>query len=160
MAEKSKRKLSVHEQNAYMHQICPGFKCRVQNGRLSCNGTVQPFPFTEKYAVRISYRVGELPRVYVDKPALKRRQADEPIPHTYTGDRPCLFFPPNDSEWSAQKIIAGTIVPWLAEWLFYYEAWSSTGVWQGGGVHFNAEDKKENGLGQSEQPSNQGDSES
>jgi hypothetical protein len=146
----NKQGFSIHEQYAYMRQICPSFRCKVQNGRLSCSGTVQPFPFTEKYAVRISYRIGESPKVYVDKPALQRRKATEAIPHTYPGDRPCLFFPPDDSEWSSRKIIAQTIVPWLTEWLFYYEAWLSTGTWQGGGVHPDTEGKKESGLGPTE----------
>ena len=96
--------------------------------------------------MRISYRVGESPKVYVDKLALKRRKSSEPIPHTYPGDRPCLFFPPDESEWSSSKIIAQTIVPWLTEWLFYYEAWLSTGTWQGGGVHPHTE-AQVSGLG-------------
>jgi hypothetical protein len=155
MAERSKRGLSVNEQYAYMRQICPGFRCKVQNGRLSCSGTLQPFSFTEKYAVRISYRVGESPKVYVDEPALERRQPSEPIPHTYPGDRPCLYFPPNESEWSSRKIIAQTIVPWLTLWLFYYETWLSTGRWQGGGEHPRAEDKDENAVEHAEQLSDQ-----
>jgi hypothetical protein len=31
--------------------------------------------------------------------------------------------------------IALTIIPWLLEWLVYYEAWLVTGEWLGGGVH-------------------------
>lgn len=136
MAVTSKRILSVNEQFAYMRRICPEFNCKVQNGgRLCCKGILQPFPFTKKYKVRISYKVGESPKVQVDSPALRRRQPDEPIPHTYAGYRPCLFLPSDQSEWSGDKILAETIVPWLALWLFYYETWLSTGEWQGGGVH-------------------------
>jgi len=151
MAERNRRSLSVHEQYAYMRQICPGFKCKVQNGSLICVGTIQPFPFTESYAVRITYRVGASPKIYVDTPALRRREPSERIPHTYEGDRPCLFFPPDESEWSSRKVIAQTIVPWLAMWLFYYEIWLSTGEWQGGGTHPNVDDKKDSGLEHAEQ---------
>jgi hypothetical protein len=134
-----------------MRQICPEFKCKVQNGRLSCSGTLQPFAFTESYAVRITYRVGEFPKVYVDTPALRRREPSERIPHTYEGDRPCLFFPPDETEWSPHKVIAQTIVPWLAMWLFYYETWFCTGEWQGGGTHPNVGHKRENRLENAEQ---------
>lgn len=135
MAERNKRTLSVHEQYAYMRQICPGFSCKVRRGKLSCEGSLQPFPFTKKYKVRINYQVGEQPEVQVVNPSLRRRQPNESIPHTYKGDLPCLFFPPNRSEWSSEKILAETIIPWLALWLFYYETWLSTGEWQGGGEH-------------------------
>lgn len=145
MAETSKRILSVNEQYAYMRRICPDFTCKVQNGgRFSCKGTVQPFPFTKKYKVRITYKVGESPKIQVDSPPLRRRQPDEPIPHTYEGPRPCLFLPSDQSEWSGEKILAETIVPWLGLWLFYYETWLATGEWHGGGVHpvINKKEKK------------------
>jgi hypothetical protein len=125
-----------------MRRICPDFNCKVQNGRLSCAGNLQPFAFTKKYKVRISYRVGELPKLQVDSPALRRRQPSEPIPHTYPGDRPCLYLPSDQSGWSAEKPLAETIVPWLTLWLFYYETWLSTGEWQGGGAHPRAEKKE------------------
>ena len=30
-------------------------------------------------------------------------------------------------------VISETIMPWLALWLFHYEAWHATGEWLGGG---------------------------
>ena len=30
-----------------------------------------------------------------------------------------------------------TIVPWIADWLYYYEVWLFTGEWEGGGIHFD-----------------------
>jgi hypothetical protein len=39
-----------------------------------------------------------------------------------------------------------TIVPWISEWLMYYELWLSTGEWLGGGIHpqkKNEQDEKE-----------------
>jgi hypothetical protein len=141
MAAKSKGVLSVHEQYAYMRRICPDFNCKVQRGRLSCEGSLRPFAFTKKYKVRITYEVGEFPKVQVVSPALRRRQPNEPIPHVYEGYLPCLFLPSDQSEWSAEKPLAETIIPWLALWLFYYETWLSTGEWQGGGKHPGTEKK-------------------
>ena len=28
-----------------------------------------------------------------------------------------------------------TLIPWTAEWLWYFEDWLATGVWSGGGEH-------------------------
>lgn len=36
--------------------------------------------------------------------------------------------------------VANTIVPWLAEWLEFYEGWLVTGIWYGGGEHPNVEE--------------------
>ena len=33
--------------------------------------------------------------------------------------------------------LANTIVPWVADWLYYYEVWLFTGEWEGGGIHFD-----------------------
>jgi hypothetical protein len=86
--------------------------------------------------------VGESPKVYVDRPKLRRQTPEEPIPHTFADDRPCLFYP-DGNEWSAKSPIALTIVPWLMEWLVYYEAWLFTGEWQGGGLHLGKPEEKE-----------------
>jgi hypothetical protein len=32
--------------------------------------------------------------------------------------------------------LATTIVPWIAEWLYHYEAWLATGVWSDGGDRY------------------------
>ena len=62
-----------------------------------------------------------------------------PIPHIYPNltvpQRPhlCLFHPPR-REWHLGLAIAETIVPWAAEWLFFYEVWLATGEWTGGGI--------------------------
>ncbi len=31
--------------------------------------------------------------------------------------------------------IALTIMPWISQWLYFYEAWVSTGKWFGKGTH-------------------------
>jgi hypothetical protein len=126
--------LSIHKQSAYMKLYYPEFNCRVKRGRLVCRGFVQPTSLHNIYRVRIVYRVGDPPEVWVEEPKLRRRHPDERIPHTYSDDRPCLYLP-GSGEWSPDKKLALTIVPWLSLWLFYYESWLVTGAWQGGGVH-------------------------
>ena len=32
-----------------------------------------------------------------------------------------------------KDLISDTIIPWVADWLLYYELWLATGEWLGGG---------------------------
>jgi hypothetical protein len=126
--------IGVHEQLALMRLVHPEFQSTVRDGALCCRGTIQPTPLNQAYQVRVEYRAPEAPLAYVDDPQLRRRDPKERIPHTYEGDRPCLYLP-GVNEWRSDKRIAETIIPWLSEWLFYYEVWRATGEWLGGGVH-------------------------
>lgn len=126
--------IGVYEQLAMMRVLQPSFTCSVSKGLLVCRGTIKPTEVNRAYKVRVEYRAKEAPRVFVDDPPLRRRKPDERIPHTYDEDRPCLFLP-RSGEWRSDKFVARTIIPWLSEWLFYYEVWRATGEWLGGGVH-------------------------
>lgn len=129
--------LSPREQSAWMRDIHPTFSCRVGGGRLVCRGAIQPTPLSHTYHVRVEYEAGRNPSVWVETPRLRRRQAGERIPHTYSDNEPCVFLP-GSGEWRSDKKIALTVVPWLSTWLFYYESWLVTGEWLGGGVHPHA----------------------
>ncbi len=128
------RTVGVNEQLAMMRILHPAFACSVRDGLLTCRGIIRPTAVNRAYRVRVEYLAKEFPKAFVEDPPLRRRQPDERIPHTYDLDRPCLYFP-RTGEWRSDKFIAHTIIPWLSEWLFYYEAWRATGQWLGGGVH-------------------------
>lgn len=128
------RTIGVHEQLALMRLLHPQFRATVQEGVLVCRGAIRPTSLNRTYRVRVEYRAPEAPLSFVEDPPLRRRNPDERIPHTYAGDRPCLYLP-GVNEWRSDKRIAQTIIPWLSEWLFYYEVWRATGEWMGGGVH-------------------------
>lgn len=119
------------------------FQCRLEGRhRLVCEGSLQPEPTAQRYRVRITLDAGRLPQVRVLDPMLKRRADDEAIPHTYdekTNPRPCLFYP---NQWHSSMRLSDTIVPWLLEWLLFYELWHVTGDWEGGGIdHGEGENK-------------------
>lgn len=96
-------------------------------------GTVRPLPLSETYTLRIRYKKYEGPEVWVISPALKLYEDAASIPHTYVGDYLCLHYP-DYKEWSSDKYVAETIVPWISLWLVYYEGWLATGKWLGGGI--------------------------
>jgi len=118
-----------------MQVLHPGFRCRIKrrpNGTiLLCRGELQPTALSERYHVRIEYRTGRRPQVWVESPKLLRRREDERIPHTFSDDRPCLF----KHDFRSDMWLGRTVVPWLQLWLFFYEAWRVTGEWMGGGAH-------------------------
>lgn len=123
------RKLSLHEQKAWMATQCPEFDCELKDGVLICIGRICPTPLSREYLVRVVVESKGRPRVYV--PGLRRRQPMEPIPHTYSESEPCLYFP---GEWRRDMKVATTIITWTSLWLVFYESWLATGAWQGGGI--------------------------
>jgi hypothetical protein len=73
------------------------------------------------------------------RPALRERSdfKDRPLPHVYwRDDKPFLcLFDPAQKEWNASMAISRTTVPWISDWLYFYETWSLTGKWLSGGRH-------------------------
>lgn len=142
------RTISVREQMAQVRLCWPHLTCQIRNGTLVCGGPVQPTAASRTYTIRLEYRVGRQPRTWVTSPRLERRGSapDQPIPHTYNSkrqgrERPCLFFP-RSGDWRSDKSLAATVIPWVYEWLVFYELWHITGEWLGGGIeHDQGSDK-------------------
>jgi hypothetical protein len=132
MADRAQRGiLSLREQKAWLLRLHPDFQSSASN-ILVCRGLLRPWELACCYMFRINYRIGKLPRVFIEEPKLQRRKPDERIPHTYSDDEVCLFRP-FGHEWNPSKPIALTIVPWLMQWLVFYEIWLCTGQWHGQG---------------------------
>lgn len=81
----------------------------------------------------------DFPEVIVHSPRLTRRpeEPERPIPHVFEeGMRllpPLCLFDPRERGWDPSRAIAETTIPWIADWLRFYEAWQATGHWAGGG---------------------------
>jgi hypothetical protein len=120
------------------------FKLVTQFGR-SATWAGKLRPRETEYEVEISYtaplaienfslRIVQ-PRVSVNKPLLTRHPVTwEKVPHVYQREsdpsRPYLcLFDPRTREWTPEKLIADTTVPWTAWYLYNYEAWRITGKW-------------------------------
>jgi hypothetical protein len=114
--------------------VWPSLTVQLSGDRLVIAGEVQPGELFETYQVRIIYTSGGVPEAFVIEPALRPRDDGQQIPHVYPGPRPCLYLP-GAREWTSEKLIAETVIPWLMLWLEYYELWHATGDWQGGGEH-------------------------
>lgn len=106
--------------------------------KIKWRGTIQPTPISQEYEVEIHFRLDEKPTIKVLSPRLEFAEGAEKLPHVYTGDLLCLYYP-RYKEWTNTKQVADTLVPWTYLWLFHYEIWMMTGKWHGGGKHPNLE---------------------
>lgn len=143
--------LSIAEQDREIRRLYPDFRLVGDVGLWAVwEGTLTPVRRT--YTVRMTY----FPRLFfpefqianprisitVEAPVigLDPRGTGELPPHIYPNiSRPefprlCLFDPATD-QWDGDKLIAETILPWTARWLFFFEGWMATGEWFGGGRH-------------------------
>lgn len=110
---------------------------------------IQPTEFSKKYEVLVQYdSFQKKPQVYIDIKQLEIEDKQK-IPHKYgikiiKGKEYvnlCLYYP---GEWNSTMNISDTIIPWISEWLYYFELWCITGKWLGGGKHPTIKDIKEN----------------
>jgi hypothetical protein len=128
------RRLGLGEQLAYLRVHWPNFRSRLEKGKLTSIGELQPTELSSTYTVEVSQPGGGCPEVRVLQPELKRGPNDEDIPHMYMQERLCLYLP-GSGEWKPDDPIALTIIPWASLWLYFYEVWRATNEWLGGGVH-------------------------
>lgn len=110
-------------------------------GLLEWRFQTRPTPLSRDYSVLLRYRLDRRPSVIVEDPDLPLLAEGRRLPHVYQ-DRPphiCLYLP-GSGEWTPQKIIADTILPWTDLWLFHFEEWLWSDDWKGGGEHPSDDD--------------------
>lgn len=100
-------------------------------------GKLKSSPIGDEYLVKVSYKKGSTPKVYIlDPPKLRLPVGEKSLEHVYNHNKQqlCLYYP-KAKEWNETKTIASTIMPWTIDWLYHYEIWLITGHWKGGGIH-------------------------
>ncbi|MBK6446519.1 MAG: DUF1669 domain-containing protein [Bacteroidetes bacterium] len=116
-------------------------KCRIENDTLICRGKFKPN--ANAYDVRLEFRAGCFPQVYVLNPSIKPNTDI----HIYSEGSLCLFYP-GDLKWRDTTSISENTIPWIYEWILFYELYLLTGIWEGeyvphGNVKAIAERKNE-----------------
>jgi len=111
---------------AYVRRHYPVLTCKVFPDRLVCVGDVLPFEGAERYRIKVDYRYGDIPRVRILKPLI---EADSRI-HTY-GDGTLCLYDGRKEPWQRTYHLYDRIIPWVAEWLVFYEIFRLTGRWIG-----------------------------
>lgn len=114
---------------------CPG-QGTIRQRQLTWRFQVRPTPLSRIYDVRIEYKEGSSPKIFVDNPILEELAGDRVLPHVYSEKpaRLCLYRQVR-GDWDESKTLDGYIVPWVSLWLYYFEDWLATDDWKGGGEH-------------------------
>jgi len=116
-------------QDLHIRNRFPNFDVHHKRGKYIWIGGLQPCLSSPIYQVIIDYQSGKVPEVRVHWPALASN-----APHLYQRGTLCLYWP-NEWRWHGDELIADTILPWTASWLYYYELWLDTGQWLGPSSH-------------------------
>lgn len=116
-------------QNLHVQHRFPGFVYRRECGAAAWRGTLQPRQFSQRYRVLVRYKLSSYPTVKIVSPALAAK-----APHLWKDGSLCLYYP-KEKPWQKDMLIAKTIIPWTALWLYYYELWLDTGKWLGPSSH-------------------------
>lgn len=107
--------LSIGQQVWAMNRRFPGFA--FERKTMSWYGTLQPTDESPDYRIKVTYRIPRSPQVWVMRPSI-----DPEAKHRYDDRSLCLHYP-KDDDWQPGFFLAKTILPWTAEWLYYYEVW-------------------------------------
>ena len=129
-----KNNLTIAVQYANVKKQYPQFKKSMVKNSLFVEGDIKPTPRSITYHFKLRYYVGKRPKIKIIKPELKRNFKNERIPHVYSGNELCLYYPKYE-EFSSRYKVSEYIIPWISLWLYYYEIWHITGEWLGGGIH-------------------------
>lgn len=112
-------------QGLQLQHTFPSFKRSPRSRDMTWTGTLQPTLESRVYTVRLGFHPSGVPRIRVLSPTL-----DAKAPHRYGNGDLCLHRP-KDRYWTPDQLVADTIIPWAASWLFFYEIWQDTGKWRG-----------------------------
>ena len=127
--EQLKPNIDLAVQSLHILHHFPGFTYQRERGCGVWRGTLQPRSLSSKYRVAISYKPCCYPKVRVVAPELLPSS-----PHLWKDKTLCLFYP-KEQPWRQDMLIAQTILPWTALWLYYYELWLDVGKWLGPSSH-------------------------
>lgn len=125
------------DQQIALMQSYPDASCYIHHGTLTWEGAIRPTALSRFYRVTVTYKIAIRPLVSVTGDELPGLD-DPDFPHRFTIDRKkksvniCLHL---GHEFDSSQLISECIIPWAAEWLYFYEIWLATGEWCGGGKH-------------------------
>ncbi|WP_460577313.1 hypothetical protein, partial [Hymenobacter coalescens] len=107
----------LHREKALIAKHYPRFKFNLTRTMLRCIYAI-PSPTSDKlYKTEITYTPPMAPKVHILDPPIEMNKHT----HVYADDSLCLYYP-GDLSWSyGTHHIYDKIIPWIAEWIVYYE---------------------------------------
>lgn len=137
MATKIKEKpLSLAIQAAKIKKRFPQSQILKSPDQIIWKGSLTPSWWGDIYDIKILYKTGGHPHVYVINKILQLYPGKKSLPHVYCNNKQwlCLYYK-KANEWKSTMFIADTVIPWTSEWLYHYEIWAGSGKWNGKGIH-------------------------
>ncbi|MFC2087086.1 hypothetical protein ACFLSA_02855 [Bacteroidota bacterium] len=143
MVKIKSKKLNIFVQAAKIKKCFPDSKVTTTSNKLIWKGTLKPTPLSDSYDIKLEYKIGFHPCIYVINKKLEFYPGEKTLPHVYSTEKQwlCIYYR-KAREWTSQQLIADTIIPWTSEWLYQYEFWLATGNWFGRGIHGKQEPYK------------------
>ncbi|MBI3137732.1 MAG: hypothetical protein HYZ15_04025 [Sphingobacteriales bacterium] len=120
----------------------PFLQCSIQNKVLVCTGWLQPDNCRDKYKVKVEYVAGHEPKSTVLWPKIEPSRDI----HMYKDHSLCLHYP-KDMPWNEKIKIYQYTIPWISEWIVFYEIYLINGnIWEGrqSPTHFTETDQNLN----------------
>lgn len=124
----------------YLERDFPNSKSFIRNSELIWIKVITPTSLSRSYTVQVKLKLPKSPRIKILEPMLNPPEGEN-LPHVYRNGTLCLYYP-KWKEWDNTMLLADTIIPWISEWLLYYEIWLYTGKWCGGGKHPKIKNRK------------------
>ncbi|MEQ2005254.1 MAG: hypothetical protein ABMA26_00540 [Limisphaerales bacterium] len=121
-------------EQALVRRSFPGLHARIRGQELTCRGRIQPTEHSAPYRVEIKYQPWSSPEIRVIEPALKFTSGA----HMYRNDTLCLY-DWREQPWQNKWHLHETVIPWVAEWLVFYELFLLTGKWLGPSANHTTE---------------------
>lgn len=119
------RDIPIHQIRS-LREAFPQFAySHMRGGGLTWRGTLRPTTESREYTIIILHQFDRVPSVRVSSPLIHPG-----APHRYADGSLCLYWP-IEWRWSPRALMADTLVPWTALWLYYYEIWLVTDHWLG-----------------------------
>jgi hypothetical protein len=137
----NKYALLLHQQKLIEHYY-NFLKCRILNKVLVCTGKLKPTNCINTYSIKIEYVAGYEPKTTILFPTIDPSKEI----HMYKDHSVCLHYP-IDMIWNERIRIHEYTIPWICEWILFYEIYLINGnIWEGpeSPVHFKESEKNIN----------------
>jgi hypothetical protein len=125
--------------------IFPDSNISFNHNSLTWKHTIVPSPLSCSYDIKLSFKRGKHPQVFVTKPLpLPLPVGQSKLKHVYSLKKQwlCLYHG-KSGQWNGSMYLVDTVIPWACEWLLHYECWVATGSWHGGGIEHESQASNE-----------------
>ncbi len=97
-----------------------------RDGRIVFSGRMTVRPEFDEYEVQIIYRGGLGPEARILSPKF-----GWDAPHILNGEGLLCLYKEDIFQWKEHYLIADYIIGWVAEWIYFYEAWKESRRFEG-----------------------------